>query len=102
MLLYKNDLTDEFAEHDVKQSLEIKTLALFDPDNPNIKGQGWGTRLVEKCFALAREKNALGCHLTVSESSGVLGFYTKRGFEEKGAFDNALGKRESLLSHTNK
>ena len=102
LLSYKNNLTDEFAQHDVKKSLEIKTLALFDPDDPNIKGQGWGKKLVEKCFALAREKNALGCHLTVSESSGVLGFYIKQGFEPIHTLNNTLGETEHLLSHKNK
>ena len=102
LLLYKNNPTDEFARYDVKRSLEIKTLTLFDPDKPSIKGQGWGTKLVEKCFALAREKNALGCHLTVSESSGVLDFYKKQGFGEKYTFYNQLKAEEHLLSHTNK
>lgn len=102
LLLYKNNPTDEFARYDVKRSLEIKTLTLFDPDKPSIKGQGWGTKLVEKCFALAREKNALGCHLTVSEKSGVLRFYIKQGFEEKCTFYNQLKEKEYLLSHKNK
>ncbi|MEH0002311.1 MAG: GNAT family N-acetyltransferase [Holosporaceae bacterium] len=102
LLLYKDNPTDEFAQYHVKKSLEIKTLALFDPDDPNLKGHGWGTKLVEKCFALAREKGALGCHLTVSESSGVLGFYKKQGFEEKLTFHNTLGATEYLLSHTDK
>lgn len=97
LLLYKLNPTNEFAQYGVRSSLEVKTLALLNAENPKIKGKGLGKKLLEKCYSLALAKCASGVHLTVSEHSNVLGFYKKQGFDEKHTFKNKCGATEYLL-----
>ena len=44
LLLYKLNPTNEFAQYGVRSSLEVKTLALLNAENPKIKGKGLGKK----------------------------------------------------------
>ena len=56
-------------------------------------GKGVGKALMEKCIALAREKNKQCLWLGVWEhNQRAIGFYTKFGFEKFGEHDFVLGK----------
>lgn len=105
VVAFKTILSDEFADHGIRNSIEIKSL--FVVDSPQNSGRGVGTTLlnkvIEKTNELALQPDSY--HVTVSESKreSVL-FFLKKGFDIKHAWYGIYNKEtlEYLLSRPNR
>ncbi|KKL87608.1 hypothetical protein LCGC14_1933020, partial [marine sediment metagenome] len=98
LLVYKNELQDEFKKLGVEDSLEIKTLIVIDPKiNSN---KGYGSLLINRIIEVAKEKLAKNIHVTVSANAQTsLEFFKKKKFEiiEKWEDKYIKGCTECLL-----
>ena len=96
-LVFKTDLSDEYADFGIVNSLELKTLCLINLKQN--KGQGFGTALVDRAKKEARLLGASGIHLTLSEASMMLGFYENADFKIQYSWLGKFqpGKSERLL-----
>lgn len=48
---------------------------------PELQGQGWGRRLIERLIAALRERGVTGLHLVASaDNAGAIAFYPRLGF----------------------
>lgn len=98
ILVYKTNLSDEFSDLGVSNSLEVKTLFLIDAEKNS--GKGLGSALLKKVISVAKEKNADSIHLTVSEKKPEsLAFFSKKEFKVIKEFDSLYldGVKEFLL-----
>jgi ribosomal protein S18 acetylase RimI-like enzyme len=97
LLLFKKELSNEYENLGIQNSLEVKTLCLVNLRED--KGQGFGTTLLNRAKDEAQTRGASGVHLTISESLGVLGFYRGQGFCQKTIWPNKFqqGDNELLL-----
>ena len=79
LILYKRDPQNEFQRYGIVESLELKTLSVIDPKENS--GKGYGSALVDRVIAVARETFAKGVHVTVSNNAdGSLLFFQRKGF----------------------
>ena len=102
MLVYKKQITPN------DKSLEIKTLALINPNNQS--GRGLGSVLFERAMAVASQRQATHLALTVSSKKpDALGFFRKKGFQitesiqdrySVGAVEHTLSYKLPALQHT--
>jgi len=98
ILVYKNALQDEFADHGIKNSLEIKTLMVVKPKENS--GKGFGRQLIERINDIATEKVSDGIHVTVSQNAeGPKTFFEHFGFKTVMEWESryAKGVKEYLL-----
>jgi predicted GNAT family acetyltransferase len=61
ILVYKKTPNDEFRRYNIKNSLEVKSLFVIDPEKNS--GRGIGSRLVEKVIDVAKRQLALSIAL---------------------------------------
>lgn len=98
ILVYKNDVQDEFADEGIENSLEIKTLMVVNPTENS--GKGFGRRLMGRIIHIAEEKMSAGIHVTVSEEAeGPKEYFEHYGFNAVKTWEGryAEGVREYLL-----
>jgi WD40 repeat protein len=103
VIAFKTLLSNEFAQYDITDSVEIKSLFLIDPERNS--GKGLGGMLLKK---VADEVERLclpykSFHVTVSESKqDSLFFFRKKGFRIMHARDDTYKKgiAEFLLSRS--
>lgn len=101
VLVFKTVLSDEFAQQNIRKSVEIKSL-FVDQSSQN-SGRGLGSALVDKLKEEV-EKMGLGhegIHVTVSETKQEsLFFFQKKGFQIAHAWKDRYikGVTEYLLS----
>ncbi len=101
VLVFKTELSDEFAEYQVRASVELKSL--FIDQSIQNSGRGLGSALIDKLKAeVAKlELPYQGIHVTVSETKQEsLLFFRKKGFEIKHEWPGRYtpGVTEYLLS----
>jgi len=79
ILVYKKSLQEE---HGLKQTFEVKTVGLLNPEKNS--GKGMGKMLIARCQRIANTKNAktifLTCH---EESEQPIQFFKSQGFQIK-------------------
>lgn len=102
MLVYKKQITPN------DKSLEIKTLALINPDSQS--GKGLGSVLFERAMIVAAQRQATHLTLTVSSKKpDALGFFQKKGFQitesiqdrySVGAIEHTLSYKLPVHQHT--
>ncbi len=81
-LIYKTKLSNEYECHGIVNSLEVKSLYLFDADKNS--GKGFGTQLFKRMLEISEEYHAKSIHVTVSEEvPESMEFFRKKGFVEK-------------------
>lgn len=81
-LIYKTKLSNEFECHGIVNSLEVKSLYLFDADNNS--GKGFGTLLFNRMMEISEEYQTKSIHVTVSEEvPESLEFFRTKGFASK-------------------
>lgn len=79
VLVYKTQLSDEFATFGVTRSCEIKSLFLID--STQTSGKGLGSMLLERVIAAARILGASCLNVTVNDSKeDSVRFFKKKGF----------------------
>lgn len=95
LVVYKNKTTNEFGNHGIWKSLEIKLLCLAKPSEQS--RHGYGTELLKKAEGAARQMGAEALHVRVSEEAlSALQFFQKKGFKIAHTFEK--GKKEYLLT----
>ena len=62
-------------------------LLMIDPD---LQGQGWGTRLVDACIDLARELGIEQMYLSCRSRTGLEEYYTALGWTEVGRYPGGV------------
>lgn len=78
LIVYKKKLQNEFFNN----TLELKTLLLVKPERHS--RQGYGKMLLDRVTKIAKELNAAGVSVTVSEEmKSSLSFFEKHGFTVK-------------------
>lgn len=81
-LIYKTELSSEYEQYGIVNSLEVKSLYLFDADENS--GKGYGTLLFEKLMEVYEKSGADSIHVTVSEKvEDSEKFFLKKGFVKK-------------------
>jgi acetyltransferase len=58
--------------------------------DPELQGQGWGTRLVDGCVALARDLGIEQMYLSCRGRTGLEEYYTELGWTEVGRFPGGV------------
>ena len=58
--------------------------------DPELQGQGWGTRLVDGCVALARDLGIEQLYLSCRGRTGLEEYYTKLGWTEVGRYPGGV------------
>lgn len=82
-LIYKTDLSNEYESYGITNSLEMKSLYLFDAETNS--GKGYATILFNRILQISKQYKALSIHTTVSEEvPESLAFFIKKGFQIKG------------------
>lgn len=84
VLVFKTELSQEYKDLGVSNSIEIKSL--FIDHSVENSGRGLGSALIDKLFSEVKKLNlnASGVHVTVSEKKQEsLTFFKKKGFEIK-------------------
>jgi len=91
ILVFKKALQEEFSAYKVCSSLQIKTLALFDPEKDSRKG--YGTHLLTIASQEAFKQKATSISVTVSTGrpESVV-FFQKKGFSVATVFQNFYQK----------
>lgn len=103
VIAFKTVLSNEFVQLGVKESIEIKSLFVVDPENNS--GKGLGSTLLNKVVEEADKLNVNheSLHVTVSETKGEsLTFFKKKGFRIVHKWDGRYkqGVSEYLLSRS--
>lgn len=81
-LIYKTELSNEYEQYGIVNSLEVKSLYLFDADKNS--GKGYGTLLFEKLMEVYEKSGADSIHVTVSEKvEDSEKFFLRKGFVKK-------------------
>ncbi|KAJ6644333.1 hypothetical protein Bhyg_09300 [Pseudolycoriella hygida] len=81
-LIYKTELSNEFQCHGIVNSLEVKSLYLFNADKNS--GKGFGSLLFNRMMEISDKYQAKSIHVTVSEEvPDSLEFFRKKGFVSK-------------------
>jgi len=62
-------------------------LLMIDPD---LQGQGWGTRLVDACLDLARDLGLEQVYLSARSATGLEEYYANIGWQEVGRFPGGV------------
>jgi ribosomal protein S18 acetylase RimI-like enzyme len=99
LIIYKTALVNEFAKLGIRNSLEVKTLLVIDPEKNS--GRGIGTALLKRVESVASQLNASSMHLTVSEMRPqALKFFEKRNFKVHATWQDKYkkGVKEYLLA----
>lgn len=81
VIAFKTILSDEFSEYNVKNSIEIKSLFVVDPEINS--GKGFGSALLDKVTEEVHNLKVVydSLHVTVSETKeDSLIFFKKKGF----------------------
>jgi len=102
LVIYKTEPSDEYSNYGVKESLEIKTLVVCDP-NANSSSY-LKTALLKRVDQYANNKKILNQHVIVSEKAPAdQDFFQKKGFECVAEWQNQhlLGCKEKLFSKKN-
>lgn len=100
LLVYKNGLSNEFADKKIINSLEIKTLMVIDAEKNS--GRGYGSDLLKRALHAASKLGAANIHVTVSATKQEsLEFFRKKKFEIIATFPNKYkaGVEEHLLCY---
>jgi L-amino acid N-acyltransferase YncA len=85
ILVYKTKLSNEYKEYGIENSLEMKSMFVFNVEKNG--GLGYGSRLFKRILQVSREYNATSIHCTVSEEvPETMAFLKKKGFVVKGKF----------------
>jgi GNAT superfamily N-acetyltransferase len=58
--------------------------------DPELQGQGWGTRLADACLDLARSMGIEQVYLSARSRTGLEEYYTKLGWREVGRFPGGV------------
>lgn len=100
VLQFKTDPSNEFSEYGIKESIEIKSLFVYDSQANSGRGLGslLFTKLIEETQKLGKEFS--GYHVTVSEDKQEsLDFFKRKGFKIVHTWANRYqeGKSEHLL-----
>jgi GNAT superfamily N-acetyltransferase len=83
VLVFKTTTSDEYADLGIKNSIEIKSLFLYDPAKNS--GLGYASNLLKKLFRELEMRQIAysGIHVTVSaDVPDSLAFFLKKGFFE--------------------
>lgn len=98
VIAFKTVLSDEFKDHGIQNSLEIKSLFVVDSEQNS--GRGVGTLLLNKVIEEVAQRNLRpeGLHVTVSEvKKESFVFFLKKGFDSRHTW---YGKYEkTVLEH---
>lgn len=79
LLIFKENLSSEFSQYGVYDSLEIKTLVLNSPNENS--GRGYGTVLLNKAIEYSCSKSLKSIHVTICEERhDSCRFFEKKGF----------------------
>ena len=82
IIIYKTKLSDEYKNFGIENSMEIKTLYLFDPIADS--GCGNASFLLDRAKQIANQLDAKSIHVSVPEVvSESLEFFKKKGFSIK-------------------
>ena len=95
LLLFKKELSNEYENLGIQNSLEVKTLCLLN--SHKYGKQGFGTKLLNRAKDEARKLGASGVHLTISQKLGVLGFYLGQDFCQKTVWRNKFQQEDNEL-----
>ena len=98
ILIYKTKLSNEYSDFGIENSMEMKTLNLFDPEAHS--GCGHASFLLDKAKEIAKQLSAKSIHGTVPEAvSESLEFFKKKGFSIKAKLKirNKVDEFEFLL-----
>lgn len=99
VVVYKTKTSNEYGNHGIWNSLEIKTLCLTKPKEQS--GRGYGSELLKKVDEAAREMCATSIHVTVNEQAQTsLNFFQKKGFKIVHTFESPhlKNKKEFILT----
>lgn len=81
LLIYKTHPSSEYKQYGIEESFEIKTLVLIDPAKDS--GKGYGQKLIQKVFELAKLGSFKSIHVTVcKKQTDSFHFFKKYEFNE--------------------